>query len=99
MYDQSCCPSRSGNSLTTDSCINAIRHFVSRRGPVHYIRSDNGTNLVGAEREMREAINNWNHNKIGSTLHQDGINWEFNPPTDSPGEALVLFTGGGPLVL
>lgn len=38
-------------SLDTDSCINALRRFQARRGQVSIIRSDNGTNLVGAERE------------------------------------------------
>ena len=44
------------DSLDTDSCINAILRFVSRRGQVTIMRSDNGNNFVGAEREMREAI-------------------------------------------
>ena len=39
--------------LDTDSCILAIRRFISRRGTVKSITSDNGTNLVGAERELR----------------------------------------------
>ena len=34
------------DSLDTDSCINAIRRFVARRGQVQEVRSDNGTNLV-----------------------------------------------------
>lgn len=41
------------NSLDTSSCINAIRRFISRRGQVSTIRSDNGTNLIGAERELK----------------------------------------------
>lgn len=41
------------NSLETDACINAIRCFISRRGQVVNIRSDNGTNFVRAERELR----------------------------------------------
>ena len=36
-------------SLDTDSCINAVRHFLSRSGQVQKILSDNGNNLVGAE--------------------------------------------------
>ena len=40
-------------SLDTGLCINAIRRFLSLRGSVETIRSDNGTNLVGAERELR----------------------------------------------
>ena len=40
-------------SLDTSSCINAIHRFISRRGPVREIISDNGTNFVGANREPR----------------------------------------------
>ncbi|XP_071795617.1 uncharacterized protein [Asterias amurensis] len=39
--------------LSADSCINAVRRFAARR-TVKFMRSDNGTNLVGAEREMRD---------------------------------------------
>lgn len=83
-----CCSSRAihlevAHSLTTDSCINAIRRFVSRRGPVACIRSDNGTNLVGAEAEMREQIASWNQSRIGRTLQQHHIDWKFNPPSAS----------------
>lgn len=48
------------HTLNTDSCLNAIRRVVCRRGQVAILRSDNGTNFVGAERELREAIQNWN---------------------------------------
>ena len=42
------------HSLDTDSCIHALRRFISRRGQVTRIRSDNGTNLVGAIRELQD---------------------------------------------
>ena len=70
-------------SLTTDSCINAIRRMVARRGPVNIIRSDNGTNIVGAEAELRREIQNWNQSDIGRTLEQLNIQWIFNPPSAS----------------
>jgi hypothetical protein len=41
-------------SLDTASFINAFTRMVSRRGTPVYAISDNGTNFVGAEREMRE---------------------------------------------
>jgi len=44
------------DSLDTSSCINAIRRFSSRRGQVSIMRSDNGTNFVCAEKELRVAI-------------------------------------------
>ncbi|XP_070549171.1 uncharacterized protein [Ptychodera flava] len=70
-------------SLDTNSFINALRRFIARRGQVKVLRSDNGTNLVGAERELREAINNWNQVKIGTALGQKNITWQFNPPSGS----------------
>ena len=67
-------------SLETDSFINALRRSISRRGMPKVIRSDNGTNLCGGERELREAVVNWNQQKIRSFLLQRNIDWKFNPP-------------------
>ncbi len=66
------------DSLDTDSCINALRRFISRRGQVSVMRSDNSSNFVGAERELREALSNLNHSKIENAMLQKGINWIFN---------------------
>lgn len=41
------------HSLSTDSCINAIRRFVCRRGQIQSLRSDNGTNFVGAAHSFK----------------------------------------------
>lgn len=70
-------------TLNTDSCINAIRRFVCRRGQVCRLRSDNGTNFVGAERELREALAAIDHSKIQGAFLQKGIDWTFNPPAAS----------------
>ena len=70
-------------SSDTDSCINAIRWFIARRGFVRSIRSDNGTNFVGAEREMREALQDLNDQRIHNSLLEKGVNWQFNPPAAS----------------
>ncbi|XP_072041348.1 uncharacterized protein [Amphiura filiformis] len=68
------------DSLDTDSCIAAIRRFVARRGQVKIIRSDNGTNIVGAQRELSKEISQWNQKKISDDLLQNNIEWKFNPP-------------------
>lgn len=44
------------DSLAADSFINVYRRFVGRRGDVEEMWSDNGTNLVGGERELRSEI-------------------------------------------
>lgn len=67
-------------SLDTDSCINALRRFICRRGQVKEIRSDNGTNFVGSARELKEALEQVNGKRIEKTLLQEGITWKFNPP-------------------
>ncbi len=44
-------------SLDTSSFINALRRFLAIRGPVKLIRSDRGTNFVGACRELNISSN------------------------------------------
>ena len=71
------------HSLDTDSFSLALRRFIARRGQVKEIRSDNGTNFTGAEKELRVMISSWNQAKIHDTLLQKGIKWVFNPPAAS----------------
>ncbi|KAL4009002.1 hypothetical protein ACER0C_002854 [Sarotherodon galilaeus] len=50
---------------------------------VQELRSDNGTNFVGAERELRRAMEEWNQQRISDALSLKGVKWIFNPPTGS----------------
>jgi len=69
------------HSLTTDSCIMAIRRMIGRRGQPKEIHSDNGTNLKGAEKELRQALKEIDQSKMDSTLNEKGIQWHFIPPS------------------
>lgn len=71
------------DSLDTSACINVLHCFISRRGQVSIIRSDNGTNFVGAEKELREALENLNQSEIEKTMQMRGIKWIFNSPAAS----------------
>lgn len=71
------------HTLDTDSCIHALRRFICRRGQVSSLRSDNGKNFIGSERELREALSGLNQDKIQSAMLQRGIKWYFNPPAGS----------------
>ena len=71
------------DSLDTDSCIAAIRRFIARRGAVREMRSDNGTNLVGAEKELRKELESWNQAQLHNAMLQKNIKWTFNPPGGS----------------
>ena len=69
-------------SLDTDSFINAFTRMTSRRGTPTYVISDNGSNFVGADRELRELVESFHQDRIirESTKHQR-IDWKFNPPS------------------
>ena len=56
---------------------------MNRRSPPKVMYSDNGTNFVGAEREIRQAIKNWNQKQIEDELLQKGCQWVFQPPKAS----------------
>ena len=67
-------------ALDTDSFINAFSRMVTRRRTPKYVLSDNGTNFVGAERELRELVEALDQKKIASkTTREYDIEWKFNP--------------------
>lgn len=73
-------------SLDTDSFINALRRFLSRRGPVRQLRSDNGTNFVGARRELKEALEEMDESRIKEELLKSQCDWikfKMNVPAAS----------------
>ena len=62
---------KTANTLETDSFINALRRFQAEHGPVRQLRSDCGTNFVGAQRELQEALNTMDENKVCNTLLEE----------------------------
>ena len=69
-------------ALETDSFMNAFTRMVSRRGTPSYIISDNGTNFVSGERELRELVEQLDQDKIKKeSLRFSHIEWHFNPPS------------------
>ena len=71
------------HSLDTDSMINALGRFISVRGYPEKIRSDQGSNYIKADKELKEAIEEWNQHKINNFCRQKEIGWTFNPPSAS----------------
>ncbi|KAL0803288.1 hypothetical protein ABMA28_017228 [Loxostege sticticalis] len=67
-------------SLSTDSLIMALRRMAARRGWPCHLYSDNGTNLRGAEKELKRCMANLDTD----VLKQEGVNnqmdWHFIPP-------------------
>ena len=72
-----------GFSLTTDGFMNALRRFISRRCCPHTLYSDNGKNFVGAQQELKKALQDLNQTQINAELSKRGIRWVFNCPQAS----------------
>ena len=68
------------DTLSTDSCIMALRRMISRRGAPKEIWSDNGTNFHGASNEMKLALKELDQEKILVELAPRGVKWHFIPP-------------------
>lgn len=66
------------NSLTSDSALMAIRRMTARRGQPIELHSDNGTNFVGAENELKKCLMEMSQEKIKSSLSTQKIKWIFN---------------------
>ena len=66
-------------SLDTESFLASVTRFIARRGYPSTIISDNGTNFVGAARELKTFMDEWDKAKIESDLAQRKIVWKYNP--------------------
>ena len=72
-------------SLSTDSFMCALRRFIARRGEVKKIRTDRGTNFIGARRELKEAVEELDKSDslIQEALLHKKIEWTLNTPSAS----------------
>ena len=75
-------------SLDTDSFVDAFYRMASRRGLSQEILSDNGTNFVGANTELKELTRKLDKSNIEKSAANNGIKWHFNPPL---GHTSVVF--------
>ncbi|XP_046963315.1 uncharacterized protein LOC124532456 [Vanessa cardui] len=71
------------SDLTSQSFIAAFKRFVARRGHCADLYSDNGTNFVGAARELRILFAQEKSTltkDIAEALANNGTTWHFIPP-------------------
>ncbi|XP_033231617.1 uncharacterized protein LOC117182625 [Belonocnema kinseyi] len=70
--------------LTTGAFLACLKRFFARRGRSQSISSDNATNFVGANKELRELYKTIqffeNDKEIQSFFVKNGISWHFIPP-------------------
>lgn len=69
------------SDMTTDAFLNSFKRFISRRGRPVNMYSDNGSNFVGAKRELEKCseLFSLEQQKRNITEHavSEGIKWHF----------------------
>ncbi|XP_037827391.1 uncharacterized protein LOC119615458, partial [Lucilia sericata] len=70
--------------LTTIAFIAALRRFISRRGRCATIYSDNATNFIGANKELKAMLSDFLSEEhievVREACLSEGITWNFIPP-------------------
>ena len=68
-------------SLSSGDFLLALRRFIGIYGKPKRIHSDNGTNFVGGERELREEAEKlYGEEELASFFKEKSIEWTFQPP-------------------
>ena len=71
------------HSLNSDSFIQGPRRVITHRGNIKVLYSDNGTNFVGCENELKKAYKEMVNERIQSFMQSYGgdlVRWIRNPP-------------------
>ena len=70
-------------NFSTEAFLQVLRRFGCLRGWPRKIHSDNGTQLVGAANQLKNAIQGLNWDEIQKYGHKFQTEWSFNP-ADAP---------------
>ena len=69
-------------SLSTEDFMLAFRRFVAAQRRPSKIFSDNGTNFVGAEKELVAEVRSLGENpELHAKCRAEGMDWKFQPPS------------------
>lgn len=66
--------------LTASAFLDAYQLFAARRGHCRSITSDNATNFVGANNELRKVLADWRECSLDPAFETRGIEWKFIMP-------------------
>ncbi|XP_055846939.1 uncharacterized protein LOC129912630 [Episyrphus balteatus] len=68
------------SDLSSKAFLAALDRLVARRGMVSHIYSDNGTNFVGANSELKRIEEQLRKNDLQDEVAKRRITWHFNTP-------------------
>lgn len=71
------------SDMTTEAFLNAFKRFISRRGRPANVYTDNGTNFVGANKELEKCSKIFSQEQQEQSMidysASEGIKWHFTP--------------------
>ena len=65
--------------MTTSTIVNALTKHVNQFPTTRHLYSDKGSNFVGADREIRESVRQWDKNELTNKLTTLNLTWTFGP--------------------
>ncbi|KAJ8345841.1 hypothetical protein SKAU_G00300340 [Synaphobranchus kaupii] len=71
------------DDMTTDAFINGLRCFIAIRGAVRQIKSDQGSNFIGAKNELKETLKEVDAERLVSFLSEKQCDFCMNAPHSS----------------
>ena len=71
------------DDMTSDSFINSLRCLVALRGPISTLKSDRGSNFVGASNELKRCLTELDYPKVALFLSKSQCVFSFNTPSSS----------------
>lgn len=71
------------DDMTTDAFISGLRCFIAIRGTVRQIKSDQGSNFIGAKNELKEALKEVNEERLAVFLSEKQCDFSMNAPYTS----------------
>ena len=69
--------------LSSDSFLNAFSRHICRKGTPSLVRSDCGSNFIGAQSELTSMYNNLDEKKVRNEMTKRNIEWQFLTPKGS----------------
>ena len=69
---------------STTDFLATLRRFTSIRGFPHTLHSDNGTQLVMANKMLKGVVKDWNMKEITNFGVSQGMRWHFNKAAAAP---------------
>ena len=71
------------DDLSTDAFLNGLRCFIALRGNVRQLRSDRGSNFIGAKNELSKLMNELDQGKLKTFLQTHGCDFVQHIPHSS----------------